>query len=1235
MSQLIPSTTPLRAFKDHTNTVCAVAVFPDRRRLVTNSLDKTLRLWDLKTGVVLKKMEGHRSEVWALAVSPDGQFIVSGDESGELISWHGESGEPLTQPIKAHSNRVWALEFSPGGTMLATGSADKTTKLWNTKTWQMQGDPINCSGWVICVRYSPSGELLAIGTNTNLEIYDTGTRECVANFKGHTHWNYSLAWTPDGTRLLSGGSTSDPTIREWDTSTWQQVGDPWTGHTSYINTIAIHPAGTLVASASTDNHVRLWRLSDRRTIAIFQHSAVMSCVTFSRDGKHILSGGEDMIISEWEVPKLSLIQRHVSIMDSDDTIRACFMPQILVTNTTARSACITGDLSTAKQLLTQDINNANNYTSYADRSLVMARKHRWDHALQDAIKSVSIQPSLTGYISKGIALCGKKQVRDARTAFDVAFMFANEDSKITHLIILIKAIAIFNADQHEEAILRVRELGAARPNDDILACRVVGAYLLVQLGINAMDDGRHDEAADHFTAAVNDSTFSSSSPIHSMYEDFVVLFGWDLKSLWRDARQKRCDALLLAGRLQEALESYRDMLDQSDEKTMACCLDWSNGNALYLAEGDAAFAASKYNKAIRLYSVAIDLNPTSDTIFAKRSEAKLRKSLWKDAFHDAQKVIKLNRLSYIGYGLKHAALHGAQRYDEAIGAFQVMLSKLDNARDAQTRKLRQQYLSPSDTERAIRKVIDGQLDNAPPRFLDTTTGRLCDREAQINAFQMSIQYKELVSSTITHPDLPMKHIKNVVMTYFRYVMLSHKWEGKEPLLEDIQDKVVYELDPVGGSMKLQSFCKTARDAGYRWAWSDTCCIKKSDPAELEKSIKSMFVWYRHSALTIVYLSDVPPSSKSGALAHSAWNTRGWTVQEFLAPNVILFYWKDWTLYLGDRTPNHKESDVIMRELEGATGIDRRVIESFSPGMRGAREKLQWASRRVTTEEEDIAYSLSGIFRIRLSVDYGEKKQYALGRLLQEIIAQSGDITALDWVGQSSEFNSCLPANIISYATPPCKLPSLSGDKIQSSVSSLRGAVTLESASRFYQKLDSQSAPHFVHRRLRLPCIVFPVTEAMILVTEARRPGRNQNIYTYAVKADRLHDLQITMEDKLTPFSQERPPPPWQTLLLVRPWSRHLLELPDPGDNTQKVEDRTVPKSSLRDSSPAENQPVYSESYSRALRLMVRLGQPFAAFLLARQRDGEYKRIASDRDIIAKVKDIVSVHGMEIKTIEIS
>ncbi|KAJ8591160.1 hypothetical protein M405DRAFT_880653 [Rhizopogon salebrosus TDB-379] len=1146
-------------------------------------VERVLRLWDSKDGVVLKKMEGYDSDVLAIAVSRDGKLIGSGDKKGNLTAWHGDTGKSLTGAIKGHSHQICSLDFSPDGSVLATGSLDYTTKLWSTKTWQVHGKTIICGGSVSCIRYSPSGELLAIATPSNIEIWDPHTS--FSKFKAAINC-YSLAWTPDGTRLLSGGTT----IREWDTSSWQQVGDPWSGHTSTIFAIAVNSAGTLVASTSHDKHVLLWRLSDRQNIAIFIDSHSLYCVAFSMDSKQIFGGGDDNKMSEWTAPEDAPQEQVPEDTLPEGVSEEQPKTKIFSMASTIHNAYILGHLPTAEELLTQEINvDRNNHNSYANRSLLMARKGDWDNALHDALMSISIQPSLTGYLSQGIALCGNKLFWDAMKAFDLAFMFTDGDSKTIHLLLLVKAITLFNANQHQQAISRVQELAVACPNADILACRVVEAYLHVQLGINALDDACYSDAVDHFTTAINSSVFASKHSIYLEYEIFVVLFGWDLKSLWQTANQKRCHALLQAGRLAEAHKAYRYMIDASDT---VCCRDWSIAfeqecRALCTSNGDAALSVKDYDKAIELYSAVIDLDPLSDTIIASRCTAKLGKMLWEDALADAQKVIELSPSSYVGYQLIHASMYGARRYGKAIAAFDTMLSKLDHVPDTHTRELRQQYLTSSEVARAIQEAIHARLENTPHRLLNTITGHLCDQGAQIVAFKTSPEYYELLLSIMknANADFRMERIEKVVEIYFRSAMLSHRWEENEPSLRHIQGKDVYELDLVGGIMKLQSFCRIACDAGYRWAWVDTCCIDQTNNVEVQKSVNAMFL--------------------SGALAKSVWNERGWTVQEFLAPRIVLFYQSDWTLYLNDRSPNHKDSAVIMRELGDATGIDPQALVAFHPGMGGIREKLQWVSRRKTTLQEDIAYSLFGIFGIHLPVIYGEKKQNALGRLLQEIIAQSGDITCLDWVGKSSEFNSCLPASITSYEAPPFAPSSLSEDEMQTLVSSLRDAGAVESASQLYTTLDHLTAPRFSHRRLHLPCIVFAVTEV------TPRLGH----FIYAIEADGLHDLLITTEDKLIPFS--RTMPIRQKFLLVRPWDRNLLEWHS------------------SDISSEENVLVDSDSNSQALQLIVRLRQPFSAFLLAQERGGEYKRIATNYDIIAQVKDIAFVRDvMDIRTLEI-
>ncbi|KIK39211.1 hypothetical protein CY34DRAFT_14532 [Suillus luteus UH-Slu-Lm8-n1] len=121
-----------------------------------------------------------------------------------------------------------------------------------------------------------------------------------------------------------------------------------------------------------------------------------------------------------------------------------------------------------------------------------------DHALEDAIK-----PSLTGHISKGIALCRQGLVREVKIAFDIASVAMSQDSTNIHFIHLIKAIALINANQCKEAMLLIQELAAIYPNTNTLTRRVVEAYLHVELRTKALGDVHHDDATDHFTATVN------------------------------------------------------------------------------------------------------------------------------------------------------------------------------------------------------------------------------------------------------------------------------------------------------------------------------------------------------------------------------------------------------------------------------------------------------------------------------------------------------------------------------------------------------------------------------------------------------------------------------------------------------------------------------------------------------------------------------------------------------------
>lgn len=178
----------------------------------------------------------------------------------------------------------------------------------------------------------------------------------------------------------------------------------------------------------------------------------------------------------------------------------------------------------AVELLTQEIDaDPNKHIPYANRSFVRSRVNLWEPALRDADQSIAIKPSLTGHISKGIALCGNRQFQKATAAFDIAFTFTKKDPTLIHLLFLIKVIALFNVNEHDRAIQRIGELSST-PHNDPIPSRIVEAYLHVELGRIALQGENLDfvleeiippklhaddvaSAVGHFTTAVNASSF--------------------------------------------------------------------------------------------------------------------------------------------------------------------------------------------------------------------------------------------------------------------------------------------------------------------------------------------------------------------------------------------------------------------------------------------------------------------------------------------------------------------------------------------------------------------------------------------------------------------------------------------------------------------------------------------------------------------------------------------------------
>jgi len=274
-----------------------------------------------------------------------------------------------------------------------------------------------------------------------------------------------------------------------------------------------------------------------------------------------------------------------------------------------------------------------------------------------------------------------------------------------------------------------------------------------------------------------------------------------------------------------------------------------------------------------------------------------------------------------------------------------------------------------------------------------------------------------------------------------YAILSHTWGSDEVSYQDWQAVADFPalleasrpfserlgvMDPFtalrqakvnaiasrAGYQKILDLCSAVRACPFDWkpppserpcwAWVDTCCIDKTSSAELSEAINSMFKWYAQSEMCLVYLSDVPGDSRppfhpDSAFRTSRWFTRGWTLQELLAPSVLCFYSQDWKpigwLFKKHEAPETTSS--LVPTVAELTGIPIHIISGARVDNAAVSAKMSWVSKRQTTRVEDMAYCMLGLFGVHMPLLYGEGHR-AFTRLQEEIIKVSVDHTIFAW-----------------------------------------------------------------------------------------------------------------------------------------------------------------------------------------------------------------------------------------------
>ncbi|KJA18019.1 hypothetical protein HYPSUDRAFT_191545 [Hypholoma sublateritium FD-334 SS-4] len=273
---------------------------------------------------------------------------------------------------------------------------------------------------------------------------------------------------------------------------------------------------------------------------------------------------------------------------------------------------------------------------------------------------------------------------------------------------------------------------------------------------------------------------------------------------------------------------------------------------------------------------------------------------------------------------------------------------------------------------------------------------------------------------------PLKAVFQFLFSEFGgYAVLSHTWFHGRDWEIRYQDTLAknwrsrYKKYP--GYKKIEGFCNLAQKWGVSLAWADTICINKDSSAELDESIRSMYQWYQDSSICITYLYEtsngpLPAGSTSTTPEHfpdtmpllyasmnkDRWFTRGWTLQELMAPKRLKFYDHHWrAICLGD---NDKDDPDIQSLVLNVTGIGSEDFVSFDPLKTASSviERMVWATKRTTTRGEDRAYSLMGIFGVSMPTSYGEGAERAFFRLVKAIITSrdiSQVIQILAWGGK--------------------------------------------------------------------------------------------------------------------------------------------------------------------------------------------------------------------------------------------